>query len=124
MKEEFEIKNLLPQFPVPTEKGVTEAADNFLRKFGKTLSKEDALAYAKLRVELGFWLDIEKEYEEKGIPKNIVKEFSGALEESKGQSTTVKQAYLEAEKSLLTAIMHEKIRINEELQTLIDKYKS
>jgi len=123
MNEKFEIKNLLPEFPEPTEKGITEAADNFMRKFGKTLTKDDAVKYAKLRIELGFWLTTEKDYEEKGIPKNIVEEFSGALEDSKGQSTTVKQAYLEAEKSLLTAIMNEKIRINEETKELINNYK-
>ena len=121
--KEVDIKNLLPDLPEATEKGIAEAADNFLKKFGKTLSKDDAVKYAKLRIELGFWLDIEKTYEERGIPKDIVNELSGDSEKGPDQDMTAKQIYLKAEKSLLATIMNEKVRINEEAQSLISKYK-
>ncbi len=120
MKEQ-EITNLKPQLPKPTEEEIVKATNEFKVKFGKELTKTDAVKYATLRNGLGYWLTVEKEYEKNGVTRNMAKEAQEFLEKKCGKDVTMKQAYLEAEKSLLTAIMLEKVRINDEIKGLIDQ---
>lgn len=106
----------------PTKEEIDKATIEFKEKFGKELSKEDAVSYAKLRNELGYWLTIEKEYKEKNcITEDMAKEVKDLIAKQ-GKEITLEQAYLEAEKSLITTIADAKERISNDIKSIINRH--
>lgn len=122
MKED-QVKDFRPQLPEPTDEEIEKANTDFKGRFGRDLSKDDAVQYATLRNELGYWLTIEKSYEEGGITENMIECARDIIMKHRGEEVSPKQASLEAEKSLLTALMHEKVRIQDEIKKLINGRK-
>ena len=124
MQEPIKFENLTPQFPEPTQEEIEKATEEFKNKFDKELSKEDAVKYANLRNELGYWLTLEKESEKENcISKKIAEETQELFQKKLGQEITLKQAYLEAEKLFITSITDSKIKVTNEIRELINKYK-
>lgn len=124
MQEPIQFENLKPQFPEPTQEEIAKASEEFKNKFGKELSEEDAIKYADLRNELGYWIAQEKESEKEDcISKKLAEETQELFQKKLGKEITLKQAYLEAEKLFITAIADGKIKVTNEIRELINKYE-
>lgn len=123
MEEKIKFKDFEPKFPKPTKEEIENIVKEFKSKFNNELSKTDAAIYLKLRNELGFWMKFEKQYEQNGISKNMANQTKDLLEKKHHKDITVKQAYLEAEKVLVAAIAMARIQIDNDIKTIIDKYK-
>ena len=98
----------------------SKAILEFKEKFGKELSETDALKYAGLKKELGYWLTLEKRCEEEDcITEDIAKETKELFKKNYGQDITIEQASLEAKKSLILTIADVRTRIDNEFREII-----
>ena len=124
MKEPIEIESLEPKLSEPTEEEIKKVIKEFKEKFNKKVSGTDAVHYAKLRNELGYWLQIEKESEKEGCTtKAMAKETMDLFKNKRGEKITLERSYLETKKLMIIAIADAKIRITNEIKTIINKYK-
>ncbi|MDO8513379.1 MAG: hypothetical protein Q7S37_02660 [bacterium] len=114
----------IPQIPEPTEEEIKQAISKLKKKYDIAIPQSDAKEYVKLTNELGWWLTTEKAYlSDECITEDIAKEVQVFVKKTQGKDISLKEAHIEAEKSLIYAVPHEKDRIANEIRALIAKYK-
>lgn len=113
-----------PQIPEPTDEEINGAIIKLKTKYDIYVSKEDAVEYVNLTNELGWWLNAEKEFLSKeDVGKTATQEAKDFVKRTNGEDISSEKAGIEAEKSLIQSIPHEKDRLANEIRSLIAKYK-
>ena len=101
-----------------------KATEKLKKKYDIVVPTEAAEKYVELIAEMGFWIAIEKEFNTKEtITENIIEYIKGYIKLKRGEDVSSEQAYLEANKTMLQAMPHEKDRLANEIRALIAKYK-
>jgi len=123
------MKYNLPQtgytrLPEPTKAEVEMAIQKLSEKYHNAFSYDDAARFITLSRELKIWQEIEKDVDSDA---NITKEDAEKtqlIHKQKGENISLKRAYLEAEKGLVTVIATEMMRVTNELEALINGHLS
>lgn len=110
------------KLPKPTETEVEIAIEKLSEKFRRAFTYEDASRFLTLSKALAMWEEIYKDIEEGGkIDKKHAKMVQKYFKKN-GEDISLKRAYIEAEKGLITNITLEMLKITDELKVLTEGY--
>lgn len=111
------------KLPEPTKAEVEIAIEKLSEKYRRAFTYEAASRFITLNRALEMWEKIDKDIEEGGqIDKRHAKMVQKYFKKN-GEDISLKRAYIEAEKSLITNIASEMLKITDELKVLTEGYK-
>jgi hypothetical protein len=124
MKKSQQIQKIGPKILEPTAAEIEKTIEKIANKYEIVIPRSDAIKFAKLAKELGWWLTVEKCSDSpESITDEMATEFKDLFSKSRGLNITTKEANRKARESLNLVISTEKERIASEMKTLLTKYK-
>jgi len=111
------------KLPEPSRAEVEVAIEKLTEKYRRTFNYEDAAKFIKLHKALEMWEKIDADMEASG---EITAEDAQLIQQyfkDNGEDISLKRAYLEAEKGLITHIATEMLKITDEIKKLTEDYK-
>ena len=111
------------ELPAPSKAEVEIAIEKLSEKYHSAISYDDATKFVTLSKTLEMWREIEKDIEDgKAITKKDAKVVQRYFK-VKGEPVSLERASIETEKGLITNITAEVMRLTNELEALVNKYR-
>ena len=111
------------KLPEPSKTEVEIAIEKLTEKYRRTFNYEDAAKFIKLNKALGMWEKINADLEAGGEISTEDAQMIQQYFKENGEDISLDRAYLEAEKSLITHIASEILKITDEIKKLTEGYK-